>query len=85
MKIIDRTRHMKCTQGSMQTIRETAIPEFLMQPRQLYKSGWRQPHNAGSQNKGIVTGKIPEGPPGSSRIWYVCRETHRNLGGPVNS
>ena len=39
----------------------------------------------GSQHKGIDTGKIPEGPPGSPRIWYVCREMSKNLGDPVNS
>lgn len=79
---LERTRHAKRTQGSLQTAGQAALPESLMQPRETYKSGWRQSHIAGSRHKGIdsllaglalalSTGEIPEGPPGSSRRWYA--------------
>jgi len=77
----ERTKQTKRTQGSMQTIRQTALPECLMQPRKTYKCGWRRRHNTGSQYDGVALVRLRRVRRGH-RGHGMYAQNHRELGRP---
>ena len=78
-----RTMHTKRTQSILRAAGEAALPKAI-QPRYDVRAGGDGVNDRGSQHKGIVTGEILEGLPGSESVARRKRDV-RNLGGPMVS